>query len=154
MVRVIADVRAHMTPSDAQAQLRSMLLDGGFRFEAPHPAIGWSVFRRFAAVPVEGVEDGVLWQVGCYDFTGQRLCHLDFVRQFSFSEGGEYDHMEQLHLEFTCLPTSALSSIERNEWAFDYPSLDEYFNTVEAFPEFQTALKSSPWNVALRQERV
>ena len=105
-------------------------------------------------MPVEGVEDGILWQVGCYDFTGEKLCYLDFVRQFSFSNNGEYDHMEQLHLEFTCTPTAVLSQLERNQWAFDYPSLGAYFRAVESFPEFQTALKSSPWKVELRQEEV
>ena len=143
-----------MAPADAQNQLKAMLLAGGFRFEAPDPSVGWSVFKRFAAVPVDGVEDGILWQVGCYDFTGQKLCYLDFVRQFSFSENGEYDHMEQLHLEFTCAPTPVLSRLERNEWAFDYRSLDAYFSAIESFPEFQGALKTPSWKVALRQEQV
>lgn len=112
------------------------------------------MFKRFAAVPVEGVEDGILWQVGCYDFTGRKLCYLDYVRQFSFSEGGEHDHMEQLHLEFTCEPTPALLRLERNQWSFDYPSLDAFFRAVESFPEFHAALGSPGWQVALRQERV
>jgi hypothetical protein len=143
-----------MMPADAQSQLKAMLLAAGFRFEAPDPFVGWTVFKQFAAMPVEGVEDGILWQVGCYDFTGQNFCHLDFVRQFSFSENGEYDHMEQLHLEFTCKPTPTLLPLERNQWAFDYPSLDAYFSAVESFPEFQAALRNSPWKVDLWQEQV
>jgi len=143
-----------MAPYEAQDHLKSMLLSGGFRFESPNPTVGWAVFKKFVASPVEDVEDGILWQVGTFDFTGEKLCHLDFVRQFSFFENGEYDHMEQLHLEFTCSPAPSLSALERNEWAFDYPSLDVYFAQVESFPEFQAALSHSPWRVRLRHEQV
>jgi hypothetical protein len=143
-----------MAPSEARGRLESMLLAEGFQFDAPDPSLGWSVFKRFAALPVEGVEDGVLWQVGCYDFTSEKLCYLDFVRQFSFDENGEYEHIKQMHLEFTAPPAPALSSLERNRWAFDYRSLDAYFTDVESFPEFRTALKWSPWKVALRHDKV
>jgi hypothetical protein len=143
-----------MTPADACDQIRTMLIAGGFKFEVPDPSVGWAVFKRFAKIPVEGADDGLLWQVGCYDFTGRKLCYLDFVRQFSFSENDEYDHMEQLHLKFTCPPTPSLAPLERNLWAFDYPSLEAYFSAVESFPEFQTALEVPQWNVELSQERV
>ena len=131
-----------------------MLIAGGFNFEAPDPSVGWAVFKRFAALPVEGAEDGLLWQVGCYDFTGRQLCYLDFVRQFSFGENGVHDHLEQLHLEFTCPPAPSLAPLERSLWAFDFPSLEAYFSAVESFPEFRTALGTSQWKVELRQERV
>lgn len=143
-----------MKPSAAEGELKKMLLRAGFDFDSPDPKLGWNVFKEFCARPVEEVDNDFLWQMGCYDFTGERLCYLDFVRQFSFSEDGEYSHMEQLHLEFTATPTEVLLPLERNEWAFGYPSLSDYFKKVESFPEFQMALKHNSWHVNLMQEGV
>lgn len=143
-----------MGPREAEGRLNEMLAAAGFSFEAPDPKLGWNVFKRFCAVAVHDVEDGVLWQIGCYDFTGEMRCHLDFVRQFSFDEDGEYDHMEQLHLEFTSQPTAVLRSLERNAWAFDHASLDAFFVAVESLPEFRTALDHTEWLVNVRQEQV
>ena len=143
-----------MTPAQAAGWLRRLLLDEGFQFETPDPSVGWRAFKQFAQVPVEGAEDGVLWQVGCYDFTGKHLCYLDYVRQFRFTVDGEFDHFEQLHLEFTSRPTAELSGVQRDRWAFDYPSLAQYFADVESFSEFHVALTHSKWQVEVRQERV
>ena len=143
-----------MSPHEAEAELKAMLTLAGFEFENPSPALAWSVFKAFAERPVEDAESGILWQIGCYSFTGEKLCHLDFVRQFSFYIDGEYDHMEQLHLLFTCAPTPELLPLTRNHWSFDYPSLGEYFADVENFPEFQTALQHSSWAVNVQQQQV
>jgi len=143
-----------MTPIEAEQRLREMLNSANFDFEAPEPALAWSVFKTFASEPVEGVDDGFLWELGCYDFTGEKLCYLDFVRQFTFYEDGEYDHMEQLHIEFTAPPSSELLTLSRNRWSFDYPSLSAYFEDVEDFPEFHKALEQTPWKVIVRQEEV
>ena len=143
-----------MTPAQATDWLRRLLLDEGFRFEAPDPLIGWRAFKRFAQIPVEGAEDGILWQMGCFDFTGEELCYLDYVRQFRFSVDDEFDHFEQLHLAFTSRPTAELARVERTRWAFDYPSLSHYFADVESFPEFHVALDHPNWLVKLHQERV
>ena len=143
-----------MSPHQAESELKAMLAIAGFDFQKPSPELAWSVFKAFVERPVEDVESGILWQMGCYSFTGEKLCHLDFVRQFSFYIDGEYDHTEQLHLELTCTPTQELLAIERNHWAFDYPSLGEYFADVENFPEFQTALKHSPWAATVQQQQV
>ncbi|TJZ74246.1 hypothetical protein [Chitiniphilus eburneus] len=143
-----------MAPLNAEQKLKDLLVAEGFDFTHPDPSLAWSVFKSFAIIPVEGVDDGFLWQLGCHDFTGEKLCYLDFVRQFSFYDEGEYDHMEQLHIEFTSKPTPALSPLERNQWAFDYPSLAEFFQDVEGFPEFQIALKHASWKVKVCQEEV
>ena len=143
-----------MAPQEAEHELENLLAAAGFDFACPDPALAWSVFKDFSAVPVEGVDNGFLWQLGCYDFTGKKLCYLDFVRQFTFYDEGEYDHMEQLHIEFTGEPSPELLPLERNKWAFDYPTLADYFQDVEKFPEFQTALKHAAWKVNVRQEQV
>ena len=60
----------------------------------------WETFKDFCKEPVEGEEDTeILVESGVYDFTGEELFHLDFVRQFTVYEENEYSHMEQLHCE-------------------------------------------------------
>ncbi len=140
-----------MTTIEAESALKSMLSIAGFDFQKPNPALAWSVFKAFAELPVDDVESGILWQIGCYSFTGQKMCHLGLVRQFSFNVDGEYDHMEQLKLEFTCEPTNELLKLKRNRWSFDYPSLEEYFADVESFPEFESALNHASWKVTIQQ---
>ena len=144
-----------MLATDTEQQLKTMLSLAGFNYESPDILLGWKVFQEFAAMPVEGVDSGILWQIGCYSFTGKKLCHLDFVRQFIFKdEDGEYDGMEQLHFEFTCQPTSELLELERNHWSFDHQSLTEYFATVECFPEFEIAKLHIGWTATVSQEPV
>jgi hypothetical protein len=143
-----------MRPNEAEDELKAMLGLAGFDFRNPSPALAWAVFKAFAERPVEDVESGILWEIGCYSFTGEKLCRLNFVRQFSFYVDGEYDHMEQLHLLLTCTPTPELLSLTRNHWSFDYPSLGEYFADVENFSEFQIALKHSSWAASVQQQQV
>jgi hypothetical protein len=143
-----------MAPIEAESELKSMLSLAGFDLLKPNPTLAWSVFKAFAELPVEDVESGILWQIGCYSFTGEKLCHLGFVRQFSFYVDGEYDHMEQLNLELTCKPTKELLHIQRNRWSFDYPSIAEYFADVENSPEFKTALGHSSWQATVQQKLV
>jgi hypothetical protein len=143
-----------MSPQDTKHKLKQMLIEASFDFDIPNPSIAWSVFKNFSSLPVEDVEDGILWQLGSYNFTGEKLFYLDFVRQFSFYDEDQYNHMEQLHIEFTCIPTIELLTLKRNKWAFDYLSLAEYFKDVESFPEFQIVLKHRSWVVSIYQEMV
>ncbi len=57
-----------------------MLTEGGFDWEKPDPELGWQVFKRFVQEPVSCAEEGTLFQIGVYNFTGMEQCHLDFVR--------------------------------------------------------------------------
>lgn len=143
-----------MTPSDAESILSAMLAEAGFNFSASDPAVGWSVFKNFVIKEVQAPGDGVLWQIGSYNFTGKQLCHFDFVRQFEIHDEGEFDHYEQLHLEFTAVPTPELANIERNDWSFDFPSLPAYFDHVEQRDEFKKALAHRAWQARVHQHSV
>ncbi|MED4224420.1 hypothetical protein [Neobacillus cucumis] len=51
----------------------------------------WEIFKDFGRKPVEGIEDKeILFQCGVYDFTGEELFHLDFVRQFTVYDEDEH----------------------------------------------------------------
>ncbi|MFX1538539.1 MAG: hypothetical protein ACFFDI_30475 [Promethearchaeota archaeon] len=140
-----------MHVTEAESRLIKLLGAEGFDASNPAPRKAWDVFKQFVTEPVECDNDGVLFQVGCYD----GRCCFDFVRQFSINnENGEYSHMEQLHIEFTCEPTQQLIGLEKNLWAYDFQSLEDYFEKVESLEEFQKALLHSPWQCEVYQEIV
>lgn len=144
-----------MDVDEAEARLLEILKFSGFDSKKPDLNIAWRAFKKFVAEPVECADDGILFQTGCYDFTGERLFYFEFVRQFSVTdEDGEYEHMEQLHLEFTCTPTPELMTLETNLWAYDFPSKEEYFNNVESLKEFKKGLDIVAWNCEIYQEMV
>ncbi len=144
-----------MKVNEAEARLLEILSSSGFDFKKPDPGIAWKAFKKFVAEPVECEDDGILFQTGCYDFTGERLFYFEFVRQFSVAdEDGEYEYMEQLHLEFTCMPTPELMTLESTLWAYDFSSKEEYFNHVELLQEFKKGLEIVNWNCEICQEMV
>lgn len=113
----------------------------------------WEVYKSFAKEHVEGEEETVLlFQCGVYDFTGEKLFHFDFVRQFTNGESG---YMEQLHCEFVFEPTIALIKLEASEWYFDTDGeLDDFFYEIENFEEFKSPLKYTPLRLNIYQEKV
>ncbi|MGG0655312.1 hypothetical protein [Rummeliibacillus pycnus] len=115
----------------------------------------WETFKTFCKVPVEGEEDKeILFQCGVYDFTGEELFHLDFVRQFTVYEEDEYSRMEQLHCEFLFKPTDELSNLEIVEWSMDYHDIDDFFNHIEKLQEFKIFFNIKPINSEIYQEEV
>jgi hypothetical protein len=137
-----------MSPDEALPKLKAMLGD------ATSPMETWPVFKAFTRLPVQCADDGVLFQCGVYDFTGQELFCFDFVRQFSIETDGEYDHMEQLHCEFTCEPHSGLRSLQATVWAYDFTTLGDYFRHVEQLQEFREGLQGTGWKTDVYQEVV
>jgi hypothetical protein len=113
--------------------LRSAEVD----FAAPDPGHVWDVFKQFVRIPVEGAEDGVLYQTGLYGFGKPPTFQIGLVRQFSFFEGGEYDRMEQLQCDLHFQPDEDLRALAAfNTWADHYPSLHAFFRLVESRPEW------------------
>ncbi len=139
----------------AEARLIEILESITFDFKNPKPNIAWNAFKKFVAEPVECEDDGILFQAGCYNFTGETLFYFEFIRQFSINDkDGEYEHMEQLHLEFTCDTTPDLIALETNLWAYDFPSIEEFYNNVESLPEFKKGMNILNWNCEIYQEMV
>lgn len=115
----------------------------------------WEAFKAFCKEPVEGEEDKeVLFQCGVYDFTGEALFHLDFVRQFTVYEEDEYSRMEQLHCEFLFKPTDELSNLEIGEWSMDYDNIDDFLSHIENLQEFNIPLNLKPIKSEIYQEAV
>ena len=132
-----------------------MLADAGFDRLRPDPAVAWRVFKEFSAVPVAAATDGLLFQCGTYDFTGELLFECDFTRQFTHEEDGEYVSMEQLSCTVYFRPADELASLKAELWSFAFDSPEAYFAAVESLPEFRSALvASSPLRAGTRQEEV
>jgi hypothetical protein len=115
----------------------------------------WSTFKSFGRVPVQGEEEvALLFQCGVYDFTGEELFYLDFVRQFTVYEGDEESGMEQLHCEFVFTPTDELRKLEASEWYFDSDGdVDDFYTMVENLEEFTTPLRHTPLKLNIYKEK-
>lgn len=115
----------------------------------------WETFKGFCREPVDGEEDKeILFECGVYDFTGEELFHLHFVRQFTVYEEDEYSHMEQLHCEFLFKPTDELRKLEISEWSMDFDDIDDYFKHIETLQEYKIPLELKPIKLELYQEEV
>ena len=115
----------------------------------------WETFKTFCEEPVEGEEEKeIIFQCGVYDFTGEELFHLDFVRQFTVYKEDGYSRMEQLHCEFLIKPTDELSKLEIGEWSMDYDDIDDFLNHIENLQEFKIPLNLKPIKSEIYQEEV
>ena len=144
-----------MKVSQAETRLKTLLAKAGFEKRYPDPGLAWQVFKQFSREAADCADDGFLFQAGCYDFTGESLFYLDFVRQFTIEdETGEYDHMEQLHIEFVCPPDPVLEKMQTSLWAYDFDDLDAFFSAVESMQAFQLALMYAGWKCEIYQEEI
>jgi hypothetical protein len=150
-----------MRASEAEQTLKEMLGAAGVDVGAPEPMVTWRVFRQFAELPVEDVasEDGdmCLFQWGTYDWGGGRgeRFEINFLRQFTIEDDGEYDHMEQLHCTFEFEPTEALRGLGSGEhWIAG--DLADGLGRVEALPIFAVLREPSvpPSAARIKQEQV
>jgi hypothetical protein len=146
-----------LKPEDSEQTLRNLLVEHGLNFSAPDPLVAWEAFKQFLLLPIveEGITDGALFQCGVFNFTGANLFHLDFVRQYEYSDAdGEYESMEQVHCELMAHPSVDLKRIKTNLWLEDCASLQDFFNQVESLPEFQVAIRHSPYTLDVSHEQV
>jgi hypothetical protein len=143
-----------MLPKLAAPNLSDRLDSASFDFDNADPAIAWDTFKRFSQEPVDGVSEGFLWEIGCFNFTGESQFIINLVRQFTFSDGDEYDHLEQLSLKLFCAPTPQLQALKRAEWSFNHVSPQHFFQFVESLPEFSIAKSGADWYAELTQESV
>jgi hypothetical protein len=103
-------------------------------------ASAWSVFAAFGGiefdVPQETDSDGLLYQYGIHDFSGEPRFHFDLTRQFGLPDSDEY---LQFHCDLQYLPTPAVEALgSHTEWWFpsDGRQLPEWVGTVNQGPEW------------------
>lgn len=135
-----------MTVDDYEAAMRRRLLDGGFDFEKPDPALAWAVFKGFAAEPVECHDTYLFWEAA--------NDYFDIVREFRHHTENDAVWHEQLTIHFTCSPPESLGIQPVAVFSRDYPNYEEFFKAVEGRPEFLKGLAFGRWSVDLRIDGV
>ncbi|MFK4086132.1 hypothetical protein ACI2LF_18620 [Kribbella sp. NPDC020789] len=103
-------------------------------------ASAWSVFGAFGGidfdVPQEADSDGLLYQYGIHDFSGEARFHFDLTRQFGLPHSDDY---LQFHCDLQYLPTPAVEVLGSHaEWWFpgDGRRLPEWVYAVKRRPEW------------------
>jgi hypothetical protein len=117
----------------------------------------WRHFGAFAQLPFDvapGWEsDGILYQYGTWNFTGQPLFYLDAVRQFAIPDEDEY---LQFHCTLIFAPTPELESLGSHEewwWPEDGVPLPEWSAVVASRPEWAVLTAASPIDIQIRIEK-
>jgi hypothetical protein len=142
-----------MTVDDAADRFRQLLLDAGFDFGRPNPALAWEVFKRFAGEPVEsagGRECEELWfEASDGDPVNGFPGFFDFVRQFlqDTERGAEYH--EQITAHFTCAPGVELG-LRGTLLAADLADLPAFFRAVEGSASFRAGQAFAGWSFEVR----
>lgn len=76
-----------------------------------------SAFEDMCKVPLENVDiddDGILFETGTFDFTGEPLFYFSLVRQFP----NEDEEFYQIHLDILYAPTELTENYNQSEWCF------------------------------------
>ena len=141
---------------EAQDVLRGMLASAGTDLASGDLPKIWSVFKDFCrTVDVRTPTDMVLFEVGIFAFSGPEQFHLHFVRQFAHPEEDEEDEPIQLDCTLLYEPVDELRRLgEWSRWSVQYPSLDEFFASVEGRPDIETVARHRPVEVTLFQGQV
>ena len=122
---------------EAENIFRKMLKEAGFQYKEPNVKLAWGVFKEMCLVEFECAGDDLLFETGTYNFEGQEEFLLSFVRQFTIEVDGEYDYMEQLHLDFGYKPEAELGSLKKILWTYDFDGdFSKFFQAVEQSPAF------------------
>jgi hypothetical protein len=143
-----------MTVDEAAGRLREFLLDAGFDFARPNPALAWEVFQRFAAEPVDsagGPWCEELWfEASEGDPVNGSPGFFDFVRQFlqDTEQGAEFH--EQITAHFSCDPGVRLGLRQTTVHAEDLTDLPAFFRAVEASASFRAGLAFAGWSFEVR----
>jgi hypothetical protein len=124
-----------MTPAQAAPDLEQRLLALGFDFSRPNLPLALKAFREHLSVPVHGVSDYVLVEVGMNDFEFQPIrpaLTIDLTRQFGHFEDGEFSHYEQLHLMLYAPTKAEYEELQMAEFCDDGEERGPFLNRVEA----------------------
>ncbi|WP_109127513.1 hypothetical protein [Dyella sp. C11] len=144
-----------MSDTSEVLRFREWLARQGVSESAINVASVWEAFKGYGREVFHADGVGLLFQVGIFTFSGPRLFYFDPVVQFArLDEDGEHDRFEQLHCEFTCVPTEALEGAKAELWSFEHSSADAFFAAVESSPEFHAAIQANGYALQVMHEMV
>jgi hypothetical protein len=142
---------------DREVQQASKVLGELIDRRGPLSADGaWNVFLDFARLPFAAPDtpdaDGLLYQFGIFDFSGEPRFHLDLVRQFSATGADEYI---QCHCDVQFNPDEALSSLGRYAqwwWPQEGVSLGRWSETIAKRAEWPVLRERRPVSIEIYQD--
>lgn len=127
---------------DALGRYRASLKEAGFNPKEPELKTAWEVFKKLSCLRFDCSDDSLLFETGVYDFTGEEQFYLSMVRQFTIEVDGEYDYMEQIHLEFSYRTDEKLAGLKETFWTYDFDDdVSAFIAAVEESPAFKIPLK-------------
>lgn len=127
---------------DALGKLRASLKEAGFNPKEPDLKTAWEVFKKFNRLRFDCSDDSLLFEAGVYDVTGEEQFYLSMVRQFTIEVDGEYDYMEQIHLDLIYPADDRLGSLNETLWTYDFDDdIPAFIAAVEESPAFNIALE-------------
>jgi hypothetical protein len=139
---------AQRGPQDSPEVFRTLVRQAGLTLESLTAAHAWTLFASFSRVgfdvPKEPESDGLLYQFGIYDFSGEPRFHFDLTRQFCLRDSDEY---LQVHCDLQYLPTPRLQALgSHTEWWFpeDGRHLLEWVDAVNQRPEWPVLESALP----------
>jgi|SRR5215472_1064711 len=136
------------SPWDSPEVFHALVREAGLTVGSLTAATAWSVFGSFSRIefdaPQDPGSDGLLYQFGICDFSGDPRFHLDLTRQFGLRDSDEY---LQFHCDLQYLPTPPLGALGSHaEWWFpgDGRQLPEWVDAVNQRPEWQVLESALP----------
>ena len=124
-----------MTPAQATADLKQRLLALGFDFDRPSLQLALQAFRAHLSIPMEGVSDYVMVEVGTNGFEFQPIrpaLTVNLTRQFGHFEDGEFSHYEQLHLMLYAPAKPEFEGLHMSEFCDEGEERAPFLDAVEA----------------------
>lgn len=144
-----------MKTEKAEEFFKELLKKHGFDKKKPDLLTGWTVFKKMSAQPFDCAGDSLLFETGVYDFTGEALYYISLVRQFTIDVDGEYDYLEQLHLEFTYQPEECLKDQKTIIQTYDFDDdFQMFFEAVEKAEAFLLPQEMIPAGVEIYMDEV
>lgn len=144
-----------MKTEKAEEYFKELLKKSGFDEKKPNLLTGWEVFKRMSVQTFDCFEDSLLFESGVYDFTGEALYYVSLVRQFTIDVDGEYDYMEQLHLEFTYQQEERLLEQKTIIQTYDFDDdFQMFFEAVEKAEAFLIPQGMTPVGVEIYMDEV
>lgn len=144
-----------MKTEKAEELLRKTLKAHGFDENKPDLSIGWEAFKEIGTQPFDCAGEGLLFETGIYDFRGEELYYIFLIREFTLEVEGEFDYMEQLHLEFAYQPTERLRELEERIHSFDFDDdFGKFFEAVEQSVAFSALKDLTPVEVEVYFDEV
>jgi hypothetical protein len=130
-----------MTLDEWQALLKQQLKAAGFKMSRAKPALGWDVFRRLLAEPVDGdAGAAVVGEVRPHVWYGGHRFELQLLRGAEVSDRGGL-----VTLNFAIKSHAPLKDVkfvidQQEEESGPLLSLDEFLERAAAEPQFATVL--------------